>query len=299
MKKKLFYILICFLGLASCSLPDYKDINPKPLKDSPAYNVTPAGSSQSTLLGTTYLLYGQSADFNIDVTDAPGKIADVSGVLSVPSYGTATTESSSLGALKGAEKGSTKITLKAMDTPVDGLDRSFNFDISVSDGQLDEKGLPAGKITKVTRKVVLTGPCLTSSIVAGTYKVTSATGILDFGTPYTLASLEAAKGGSITVVVSLTRPGLYSFNEITGGIWPLYYSGRANPALSIDLCGTTISGNAKLTTTGAGTTAQRKFTINGALNGDGTITITWSYVRQTGGSTPVPAANGTYTLTKI
>ena len=85
------------------------------------------------------------------------------------------------------------------------------------------------------------------------------------------------------------------FNEITGGVWPAFYSGRANPALQVDLCGTTISGREGAVTAGAGSATARIFTIAGTQNGDGTITINWSYARVTG-VTPANPAKGTYTL---
>ena len=50
--------------------------------------------------------------------------------------------------------------------------------------------------------------------------------------------------------------------------------------------------------TGAGTAAARTFTITGVLNPDGTIDVTWSYVRNDG-ATPANPAKGTYTLTPV
>lgn len=289
--------------LGSCTLPDYRDVNPKQLLDAPAYNITPSGSAQATAngktgfdgrtIGITYVQYGGSVDFAIDVVDCPGKVADVSCAISVPSYATTTVDATTLTALKGQPTGSTKVTVVAEAAP-DANDRAANLVFNVADGQVDGSGNPL--TTTVTWPVVLVS-CVSTGITPGVYQVTDASGNLDGGATYDLATLEADHGGSVFVTVSMPRPGLYTFNEVTGGIWSTYYTGRASPVLSTDLCNTTVSGHPGLVTTGAGTSATRTFTIDGTLNNDNTITITWSYTRLQG--TPASPAQGTYTLTKL
>jgi hypothetical protein len=137
------------------------------------------------------------------------------------------------------------------------------------------------------------------------YVVTAASGNLDGGGAYTLEDLEADFGEAIHVEITEDSPGRFTMDEVTGGVWPTYYSGRANPALGIELCGTTIGGIEGEVTAGAGTANARTFTIDGTDNGDGTITITWSYKRndqtQDGepDTTPANPAMGTYTLTEV
>ncbi len=139
---------------------------------------------------------------------------------------------------------------------------------------------------------------VSSSIAEGNYLVTAASGNLDGGDPYELPDLVAFGGKNIIVAISQDRPGVYTMNEVTAGIWPLFYSGRANPELKVDVCGNTITGREGYSTAGAGTVAARTFTLNGTVNDDSTIDMSWSYVRDDG-TTPVDPAQGSYTLTLI
>jgi hypothetical protein len=294
MKNKLIYGIVILL--CSCSLPDFKSVNPTRLLDAPAFNITTSGPHVKTVNGINYLEYGQSADVTIAVTDAPGKIADISGGFTIPAYGTITPDDASVNAVKGSETGSAKIIAMATALPSDGADRNTSISVSVVDSQVDDNGNPVPKTTTNTIPVVFV-KCLGDGMATGIYEVTAANGVLDGGAAYTLDDIESTSGKEADVVITSTRPGKYTFSEITGGVWPTFYSTRASPVLDIDLCDKTINGHGGAVTTGLGTTAQRKFTINGTLNNDGTITITWSYVRETA-ATPVNPANGTYTLTK-
>jgi hypothetical protein len=305
MKNRLFHFIILILTGGACALPDVTTQNPPRLLDSPAFNVTPSGDSQGTAngklgydgktIGTTYIIYGSTVNFGIDVVDCPGKVAGVTSSISVPTYSTVTVDAASL---VGQETGSAKVTVQAMAAP-DATDRSANLTFSVTDNQTSTDG-NAPKTTTVTWPVVFIKGCV-STMAAGTYKVTAASGVLDGGTPYTLASLEAnshgGAGGPITFDITQNRPGFYTIGEGTGGVWTTFYPTRAIPALGADLCGTTVSGRPGFLTTGAGTTSTRVFVINGTVNGDKTVTVTWSYTRTQG--TPTNPANGTYTLTKI
>ena len=134
----------------------------------------------------------------------------------------------------------------------------------------------------------------------GLYVVTEASGNLDGGVPFTLDDLKADGGvDEIFVEVTMDRPGLYTVDEVTGGVWPVYYHGRANPALKVDLCGTTISGHEGDLTAGELPGPVRTFTIDGTLNGDGTVDITWSYERLMVLQRPPDPAKGTYTISKL
>jgi len=293
--KKSIYAYLGVLMVGACTLPDAKEVNPARLKDAPAYSVSAVGAG--TAGKVTTILFGQTTEFDITVVDAPGKIADVTSSISVPDYATSATDGNSLASLVGQETGTAKVILQPMATPADKKDRSFNFVINVMDSQVDIKtGVPAAKTTSITQSIILTaGPCVSDGIKAGNYSIISASGVLDGGGgTYNLDSLIVWNGlyGPPTVAITSTRSGLFTFSDITAQLWPIYY-GRASPNASVDLCGTVVTGH-----TGSLTFSSRLFTVNGTLNSDGTITITWSYVK-TSGTTPNPSANGTYTLKKI
>ncbi len=312
--KKLIYIIGGLLTMGACTLPDVKKANPPVLLDAAAFNVTPTGDNQAVAngklgydgktIGTSYLVYGTSTDFAIDVTDAPGKVSDVTVSISVPDYITTANspavpvDASTLAALKGKTTGSTKATVSIMADP-DGVDRSCNLVFNVADSQKDVEAGGAPKTASLTWPTVLV-KCIGTGIATGKYRVTAASGIGD-GTDgsYTLADLEADYGGPVVITITSTRPGLYTLSEASGGfMYDWYLSTR--PALSVDLCNTTVSGHTGAVTSSGKpvVTGSYIFTLNGTLNSDGTISMTWSYVRAAGG-TPSPAANGTYTLTKI
>jgi len=308
MKRRIFYIAGVALAMGACTLPDVKTINPPALLDAPAFNITPTPSTTNGMaggktgyngntIGISYLAYGSSTDFAIDVVDAPGKVSDVTSSISVPEYGTVAVDASSLASLKGQTTGSTKVTVVAeADPDGKGLDRSCNLVFNVSDSQKDTESAGNPKTASITWPSVLVR-CAWDGLPVGDYQVTAASGNFDGGTAYDLSTIETDNGGPIYVTIAMTRPGLYTMNEVTGGIWPIYYSTRANPALSVDGCPTQIYGHVGSVTTGAGTTSTRVFTLNGTVNNDGTITMTWSYTRTQG--TPASPAQGTYTLTKI
>jgi len=307
MKNRLLQIITLALLGGACTLPDVKKFNPPSLLDGPAYNITPTGDNQGmangkvgyngNAIGISYLAYGSSTDFVIDVVDAPGKVSDVTSSISVPDYATVTVDATSLATLKGQTTGTTKVTVVTeADPDGKGLDRSCNLVFNVSDSQKDTEANGNPKTATTTWPTVLV-KCAYGDLEAGTYQVTAAAGNLDGGTAYDLTTIEADNGGHIYVVVTRTRPGLYVLNEVTGGIWPIYYSTRANPALSVDVCPSVISGRLGAVTTGAGTTSTRVFTLNGTVNSTTSISMTWSYTRTQG--TPASPAQGTYTLTKI
>lgn len=306
----IFYIMAVSLAvIVGGCVDDYTDANPPHQKDAPAIRVTTTNSSSQIVRENqvnayqtepeAFVVYGQATTFTVTVIDAPGIVSTASVTSSVPDFGTVAIDEGSLSALQGAEQGSFKFTFTPNPDLSSDEDRSFNLTVKVSDSQKDEKNEDAPKTTSLTIPVTIVSPCVSSGIQPGYYKVSAATGNIDGGTPFTLQDLRETMVSEIVVEVSEDRPGLYTFNEVTGGVWPAFYSGRANPKLKVNLCGNTITGHVGDVSTGVGTTAQRTFTLNGSLNGDGTITMTWSYKRDTGGATPANPAKGTYTLTHL
>lgn len=312
MKNKLLHLVTLALLGSACTLPDVKTLNPPHLLDGPAFNITPSGSGQATAngakgyngntLGITYLTFGSTTDFAVDVVDCPGKVSDLSASLSSFYAQSVTVDAASLASLKGQATGSSKVTVVAANDP-DGTGGEWpsNLAISVTDSQKDPEA-SGSPITATVQWPIALVKCLSTGITTGTYQVTAASGVLDsgspyFGTAYTLADIESDNGGPVYVTITAPRPGRYTFDEVTGGIWPIYFSGRARPTLGVNLCDQTVSDNGTFNIAGSGSTARR-FTLSGTLNNDGTITMTWSYIRIAGG-TPTSPANGTYTLTKI
>jgi hypothetical protein len=306
MKKKIYSLLCAGLLVASSCVDDYRDANPAPLLDAPTFRVfsagsnevivsTPANRFQNTYEG--FVSYQGPSEFTVNVLDAPGKVGAISVTPSVPDFGTVTLNESTITAIQGQEQGEFKFTFTPNPDLEDESDRSLNLVISVSDSQTSEDGEASAKTTTLTLPVTMAS-CISETVQEGVYQVTAASGNLDGGAAYTLADLEADFGGPIEVSIMKEFPGRYSIDEVTGGVWPTYYPGRANPHLFVDVCGTSIVGHAGGVTAGTVGGVSRTFTINGTQNNDGTITITWSYVRNDA-PTPSNPAKGTYTLTKL
>jgi hypothetical protein len=307
--KKNNFLMACLLVMATSCVDDFTDANQPRQLDAPAIAIS-ATTTDNLLVQPVpvnpfqnnfeaFVGYGSSAQFTISVLDAPGKVNSVSVVPSIPEYGTVAIDEASVNALKGTEKGNFKFTFTPNAALVGTADRAFNLVITVTDSQADTRtGESAPVTTSITVPTTLAKGCFAQGIVAATYRVTAASGNLDGAVPFTLEDIEDDNGGPMLVTVTKRRAGRYTFNEITGGVWPLYYSGRANPALDVNLCGSSIVGHEGAVTAGAGTATARKFTITGALNSNGTITINWSYERVTG-ATPANSAKGTYTLSKL
>lgn len=299
-----FLSAVALIGMVSC-VDDYTDANPKPRLDAPNFRVSATGSNQKIVetpvnrfqtTSTAYVEYGGPVEFTVSVIDAPGKVAAVSVTPSVPDFGTVTLNDASVSALTGKEQGEFKFTFTPSATLPDEADRPLNLVITVSDGQQDEEGEANPKVTSLTLPVNIVS-CVSEGIVAGTYTVTSASGNLDGGAAYTLDDIEADAGGDISIVITKDFPGRYTINEVTGGIWPTYYGGRARPTLKVDLCGSSIVGHPGAVSAGAAPGPVRTFDISGTLNGDGSITITWSYFRANG-PTPANPAKGTFTMAR-
>jgi hypothetical protein len=306
--KNIIYLCLTIVTFffTSC-VDDYTDSNPPHLLDAPTLRISNSegeGNILTTVTKNPYQ-YGYAATvpytspvtYTVSIIDAPGKIGEISVAASIPEYGTATLDDASVAAIQGKEKGDFNFTFTPNADFSEFPDRVLNLVVTVSDSQKNDKGEASPLSTTLTMPVTL-AKCTTDDITPGVYMVTAASGELDGGTAYTLDDIVADAGGDIYVQITKVRPGWYTIDEVTGGIWPTYYSTRANPALGVDLCGTEISGHSGAVTTGAGGGAQRKFTINGTLNGDGTIDISWTYVREAG-APPSSYAIGTYTLTFV
>lgn len=291
----------------SC-VDDYTDANPPAKLDAPTLRLSASGSNQK--LETVpvnayqntyvaYLTYEGTAEYTVSVIDAPGKVGAVSVVSSAPENGTLTIDNASVAGLLGQEQGSFKFTFTPSTSLPDFADRPLNLVITVTDSQVSQDGEAAPKTTTLTLPTNLV-KCFNEELEEGRYVVTEASGNLDGGAPFTLDDLKVdGEVDEILVDVAMDRPGLYTVDEVTGGVWPVYYDGRANPALKVDLCGTTISGHEGDLSAGELPGPVRTFTIDGTVNGDGTVDITWSYERSDGVATPANPAKGTYTITKL
>jgi hypothetical protein len=283
---------------------NYTDYNPQLTANAPALRASssdPNALVKAKALNAyqnsyvAYVLNGDPVTITVTVVDAPGKIGDISVTSSVPDFATVELDEASASALAGKTSGDFTFTL----TPV-ASSGSLNVVVNVSDTQKNKDGESAPLTTTLTIPVSIVGPCLSEGITPGNYMVTEASGNIDGGAAYDLPTMVSDGGSNVVVVVSKDRPGLYTIDEVTGGVWPLYYSGRARPKLKIDLCDGTITGHTGNVTAGSadGTGPQRKFTIDGTINEDGTITITWSYQRLDAG-TPANPASGTFTMQRI
>ena len=307
MKNSYLIILLLLLSITSC-VDDYTDANPPPRLDAPTLRISASGSNQkietvpanpyqNTYIG--YQTYDGPVEYTVSVIDAPGLVAAVSVQGSVPDFGTVTVDEASVNALVGQEVGSFKFTFTPNPALPDVSDRVLNLVIQVTDSQVSQDGEAAPKTTTLTLPTNLV-KCLNEQLEEGLYVVTEASGNLDGGVAYTLDDLKTDGGvDEILVEVSMDRPGLYTIDEVTGGVWPVYYGGRANPALKVDLCGTTLSGHEGELTAGEAPGPLRTFTVDGVINDDGTLDIVWSYERTDGSPTPADPAKGTYTITKL
>ena len=297
-------LMVC--SIISC-VDDYTDANPPAQWDAPTLRISATGSNQLIIRTpanpyqnnySAYLKYGEPIEFTASVIDAPGKVASVTATVSVPDFGSITLDNASVAALVGKEKGEFKFTLTPSASLPDQSDRVLNIVVTVTDSQLNETGESNAKTTTLTIPSNLVS-CVSQELEEGLYKVTAASGNIDGGGTYTLDDLKTdGDVDEIVVSISKDRPGLYTINEVTGGCWPVYYSGRANPELKVDFCNPTIAGHEGFVTTGAASGPLRKFTIAGIKNADGTIDVTWSYERLDA-ATPANPAKGTYTLTKL
>lgn len=302
--KNIFYFLTGIVLVLNSCVDDYTDANPPHLLDAPTFRVSRPSDDNGKITTVpinqfqngyeSIVSYGNPVEYTVSVIDAPGKVGEVSVSASIPDFGSVVLDDASVAALQGKESGDFKFTFMSNPNVPDQSDRSLNIVINVSDSQQDEKGEASPLTTTLTIPVTIY-KCISDGLAEGIYTVTAASGNLDGGETYNLDSLEKYAEGNILVEVIIEGPGLYVINEVTGGVWPVFYSGRANPALLVDLCGTTITGREGFVSTGVGTAAQRTFTIDGTLNSDGTATITWSYVRDDG-ATPADPAKGSYTM---
>jgi uncharacterized protein YxeA len=308
--KKISSIFLAVILFASACVDDYTDANPKSGKDAPTLRISSAGTNETVISSpanrfqnnqNAYAIYNTPAQFTVSVVDAPGKIGTINVDSSVPEFGSVSIDESSVAAIQGSESGDFKFTFVPNPELSVDEDRTLNITVTVSDTQTDGDGEAAPKTTSLTMPLtIVNGPCLSEGVLEGYWMVNDASGNKDGGETFNLDSLKKhGKVNNVFVEITQERPGVYTINEVTGGVWPAFYAGRANPELQIDLCGSTITGRQGKVTTGEGTAAQRTFTINGTVNSTTSITINWSYVRDIGDPPPAPAAQGTYTITPL
>ena len=306
MNKILIYILGLVLFTGAC-VDDYTDANPTRQLDAPTLRFSGSGSAQkietvpvNAYQSTyrAYATYSEPVEFTVAVIDAPGQVGAVTVVPSVAEFGTVTLNDATVTSLIGKEQGEFKFTFTPNPALPNVADRAMNLVVSVSDSQLNQEGEALPKTTTLTVPINLVA-CVSESIESGTYVVTEASGNRDGGEAYTLDDLKTdAEVEMITIDINKDRPGLYVFDEVTGGVWPVYYSGRANPEIGIDLCGSSLQGHEGNITAGEAPGPIRQFAVAGTLNANGTITVTWAY-ELINGTTPADPAKGSYTLTKL
>jgi hypothetical protein len=322
MKRIIYTVLTAgMLFVAGACVDDYTDANPPHMLDAPTLRLAGTTGNDlifSTLDGTniyqkTYAAViaqaGDPVEFTVSVIDAPGKIGEITGALSVPDFGEVVIDQASANALKGKETGSFKVTFIPSDFGPDYDDGSANVVITVSDTQLDDKGEEAPLTTTLSFPITLRR-CLSTSLATGRYIVTEASGVLDDGTTYDENDIHdawAALGGSgsFGVTIARTAPGRYTFNDVTGGVWrALYYDfdeeveGRNRPTVGLDLCGNSLYMHDELTTI-QGTEADpftRKFFADLTVNGDGSINVEWWYEVVGEEDETESPAHGTYKL---
>lgn len=287
------------LGLLASCVDDYTDANPPRKLDAPTLRLSATGDVKLATVPVNAYQYTYEAyvtyspvEFTVSIIDAPGKIGSVSVTNSVPGFGDVTINEASVNAIKGATTGSFKFTFTPNPELEDESDRSVNLTVVVTDSQLDEKGEAAPKSTTMVIPTKMQA-CVSEGI-AGVYQVTAADFNFDGGALGTLDDLETDNEGPIFVELTQDLPGRFSIDEVTGGVWPVYYPGRANPVVEIDYCDPDLAGHPGGLTVGG----LRTFAVEGMVNGDGTIEISWSYVR-VDGNTPANPAKGTYTLTPV
>jgi hypothetical protein len=321
------------LFMAGACVDDYTDANPPHKLDAPTLRLAGTTGNNlifSTLDGTniyqkTYAAViaetGGPVEFTVSVIDAPGKIGEITGSLSVPDFGEVVIDPASAGALKGKETGSFKVTFIPGDFGPDYDDGSANIVVTVSDSQLDDKGEESPLTTTLSFPITLRR-CLSTGLAAGRYLVTEASGVLDDGTTYDLDDIQEAwevisEGTSdFGVTIVRTAPGRYTFNDITGGVWRALYfdfdedvfaEGRNRPTVSLDLCGNSLYMHDELTTI-QGTEPEegeddpfnrapdRKFFADLTVNDDGSIDVEWWYEVVGEEDESESPAHGTYKL---
>lgn len=306
MKNKILLITAGLLFVFGACVDDYTDSNPPHKLDAPTLRLAETPTSATTTVAGTnkyqysyasYASYAEPAVFEVSVIDAPGKIGSATVSFSVPDFGTATLDEASFNAVKGKETGTFKVIFTPNpDLPDAVNDRSGNFVVTVSDTQLNKDGESAPLTTTLTFPLTVT-TCISTGI-EGSYQVTASEGNIDGGSAYTLADITDALGADAMVTITQVQPGRFSVTDATGGAWPAFYSGRAAALVQVDYCGGTFAGHPGKLTAGTPPGPLRTFTIDGTVNGDGTIDVIWSYKRDDA-ATPANPAKGMYTLTKV
>lgn len=306
MKNKISLVnLALLLFMLGACVDDYTDSNPAHKKDAPTLRLaeTPTsslvqipGTNQYQYGYEAYVTYAQPSVFEVSIIDAPGKIGAATATFSIPDFGTASIDEASFNAVKGKETGTFKVIFTPNPDLEDESDRRGSFVVTVTDTQLDDKG-QAEPLTTTLSFPVNVVACINTGI-EGDYVVTASDGNIDGGDTYTLTDLTDILEHDVEVTITEVHPGRYTLSDATGGVWPAVYSGRAAAKVQVDYCGDYFAGHPGALTAGSGAGPLRTFTVDGELNDDGTITVTWSYVREDA-PTPANPAKGVFTLTKV
>lgn len=246
---KIYVFLLFGMALLPSCVDEYTDANPPRLLDAPAVSVISA--SETTLLSN------QTTEITVVVSDAPGGIDSVSAMATDElgtSYGTFTSNASEL-------KGQTKGTINLTYTAPEGYGGELEVSVFVFDGQLNHKGEAVNKSSS-EQNLTLTILCEAAADYSGTYTAL-ANGHFGGGEDETFSDLES------TVIISKEDVGKFTVDDMSFGLYPILYEDTPPPG-TLNICGTMISDN--------GDTDQYDdpFTINGMVNEDGTISLSWS-----------------------
>ena len=265
-------LAIAVFVLSAC-VDDFDEANPPLALDGPAgFLNAPSGDGiKATDTGdNTFLFLPREGTllFSVAIVDAPGLIASANATLAnnvqVDDLGTITGDVSEA---LGKEIGTVQWAYQAGNVPGDE-----NITLSVEDAQAPPK---------VTQFVVdepvriIDTDCFSNTNLVGAY--TTVTDGYDALANENFTGLEAVVELRINAG-GVNHPGLY---RLTDGSFGLYErQGSENNFINVEVCGNEILN------------ANEEFTdsFSGTVNGDGTISITWSNVNGDSGNTVMTPA---------
>lgn len=243
---------------SSCRVDDYTDANPPHKKDGPAGFLSVGGDAivdtETNGNTFTYVPINGTATFSIDVVDAPGLIDSVSAVLS-----------DELGELaidltaKGKEVGLVPVTYTAGAIFSTGTTTVGNEDIEI---EIFDSQSPRKSVAFVPDQIkTVNATCFASRPLVGFYD--TVTSGFDSETGANYSDLKAVVEFRINAG-GTNHPGFYRLTDGSFGLYPL--QGFANNFINVTFCDNAV------------VNANEEFanTFSGALNADGTISITWS-----------------------
>jgi hypothetical protein len=260
---KLTYLLFGLMVVISSCVDDYEEANPPRALDGPFFTLEAGGDIIKTEDDGDFLAAGETAEFVINVVDAPGGIEAVETSIDEEELGAFEVDQASFNQVKGQTEG----TFIVRFTPIVDLDEdvTVNLAIIVLDGQDSLKWfgrkLAYQKSHEETYTVTLAS--CTSTGLAGTYDAIASGNTIAAGSEVPYSDLESE------IVITEIRPGLYRISDISFGAYDQIYNDDT-PTGTVNLCGSDISDNVAIDQ------YDDPFTITGQINGDGTVSINWN-----------------------